>query len=110
MHSALKRDGRPLYELARQGLEVEREAREVHDQRLALVEWDPRQPEIEVECSKRIRRAGAGQTRRWAAARAPGRAATNVVVDCVSRMSGWTNWKRERSRRGAPHCVRSIPC
>ena len=26
MHSALKRDGRPLYELARQGVEVEREA------------------------------------------------------------------------------------
>jgi tRNA pseudouridine55 synthase len=52
MHSALKRDGRPLYELARQGLEVEREAREIHIARLGLVEWDPRQPEIEVECSK----------------------------------------------------------
>ena len=31
MHSALKRDGRPLYELARQGIEVEREARERRD-------------------------------------------------------------------------------
>ena len=29
MYSALKRDGRPLYELARQGIEVEREARPV---------------------------------------------------------------------------------
>jgi tRNA pseudouridine55 synthase len=29
MYSALKRDGRPLYELARQGIEVEREARAV---------------------------------------------------------------------------------
>ena len=33
MHSALKRDGRPLYELARQGIEVERAPRAViiHD-------------------------------------------------------------------------------
>lgn len=30
MHSALKRDGRPLYELARQGVTIEREARPVH--------------------------------------------------------------------------------
>ena len=29
MYSALKRDGRPLYELARRGVEVEREARPV---------------------------------------------------------------------------------
>lgn len=29
MHSAIKRDGRPLYELARQGVEVERQARRV---------------------------------------------------------------------------------
>ncbi|HQV26008.1 MAG TPA: tRNA pseudouridine(55) synthase TruB, partial [Acinetobacter sp.] len=29
MYSALKRDGRPLYELARQGIEIEREARPV---------------------------------------------------------------------------------
>ena len=29
MHSALKRDGRPLYELARQGISVERPPRAV---------------------------------------------------------------------------------
>ncbi|MGV8048612.1 tRNA pseudouridine(55) synthase TruB, partial [Mycobacterium kansasii] len=29
MYSALKKDGRPLYELARKGIEIEREARPV---------------------------------------------------------------------------------
>ncbi len=29
MYSALKKEGRPLYELARQGIEIEREARPV---------------------------------------------------------------------------------
>ncbi len=37
MHSALKQDGVPLYKLARRGLEVARESRPVHIERLALV-------------------------------------------------------------------------
>jgi tRNA pseudouridine55 synthase len=37
MHSALKRDGVPLYKLARQGLEVEREPRHVQVYRIAAV-------------------------------------------------------------------------
>ncbi len=44
MHSALKRDGRPLYELARQGIEVPREARGIEvfelDLTLALTDAD----------------------------------------------------------------------
>jgi len=52
MHSALKRDGRPLYELARQGREVERASRPVCILRLALLEWDALRPRLEVECSK----------------------------------------------------------
>ena len=36
MYSALKRDGRPLYELARQGIEVERAARTIEIRRLEL--------------------------------------------------------------------------
>jgi len=40
MYSALKRGGRPLYELARQGIEVEREAREVTVHALALQAFD----------------------------------------------------------------------
>jgi tRNA pseudouridine55 synthase len=39
MYSALKRDGQPLYRLARQGISVEREAREVTIHRLEMVGW-----------------------------------------------------------------------
>ena len=52
MHSALKRDGQPLYRLARQGLTVERSARSVAVRRLWTIAWDPRQPIIGVECGK----------------------------------------------------------
>ena len=37
MHSALKKDGVPLYKLARQGMEIEREPRPVHVYRLAAI-------------------------------------------------------------------------
>jgi tRNA pseudouridine55 synthase len=52
MHSALKRDGQPLYELARQGREVERAPRQITIARLHLLRWDPLAPVIEVSCSK----------------------------------------------------------
>ncbi|MFO7640937.1 MAG: tRNA pseudouridine(55) synthase TruB, partial [Candidatus Competibacteraceae bacterium] len=39
MYSALKRDGQPLYKLARQGLEVEREPREVTIHELRLLDF-----------------------------------------------------------------------
>jgi len=52
MHSALKRDGQPLYRLARRGIEVERAARTVVVGRLWLIGWDERQPTIGVECGK----------------------------------------------------------
>jgi len=41
MYSALKRDGKKLYELAREGIEVEREARPVHISALELLGQDP---------------------------------------------------------------------
>src|SRR5690349_7003847 len=41
MYSALKREGRPLYELARQGIEVERQPRSIEIRRLELVEQRP---------------------------------------------------------------------
>lgn len=40
MYSALKREGRPLYELARQGIEVEREARTVEVAELVVTDWN----------------------------------------------------------------------
>jgi tRNA pseudouridine55 synthase len=52
MYSALKRDGRPLYELARAGVEVEREARDLTLHRLDLLRLDVRSVEFEVACSK----------------------------------------------------------
>ncbi len=55
MHSALKRDGKPLYELARRGLEVEREARPVTISRLELESFVPgerAEVSLLVHCSK----------------------------------------------------------
>jgi len=52
MYSALKRDGRPLYELARRGEEVERAPREVTLHRLDLIELQDDRLEFEVVCSK----------------------------------------------------------
>jgi tRNA pseudouridine55 synthase len=52
MYSALKRDGRPLYELARAGLEVERAARPVAIHSLKVLEFGGAQFSFEVHCSK----------------------------------------------------------
>lgn len=52
MYSALKRDGRPLYELARQGIEIEREARPVTIYDLTLVSFTEDSLTLDVTCSK----------------------------------------------------------
>jgi tRNA pseudouridine55 synthase len=52
MYSALKRDGRPLYELARQGIEVEREARPITIESLVVTAQGDQTLDIEVVCSK----------------------------------------------------------
>ena len=52
MHSALKRDGRPLYELARAGIEVERAPRGVRIDRLQLIEQSGDTLVVDVDCSK----------------------------------------------------------
>jgi tRNA pseudouridine55 synthase len=52
MYSALKRDGRPLYELARRGEVVERAARPVRIEALDLVGRGEREITLEVVCSK----------------------------------------------------------
>ena len=51
MFSALKHQGKRLYELARRGIEVPRKAREVNIFRLELLSWQPPSFSIEVECS-----------------------------------------------------------
>lgn len=52
MYSALKRDGKPLYEYARAGIEVERAARRVRIHALRLLRFDGGHFDIEVACSK----------------------------------------------------------
>lgn len=52
MHSALKRDGRPLYELARQGIEVERAARAITIHALDVLYFAGDVVRIRVRCSK----------------------------------------------------------
>ena len=52
MYSALKRDGQPLYKLARQGVEVEREPRDVIIHVLELLAHDVDRCRLRVRCSK----------------------------------------------------------
>jgi len=51
MYSALKRDGKPLYKLARQGIEVERAPRRVTIHGIALREWKSPDATLFVYCS-----------------------------------------------------------
>jgi tRNA pseudouridine55 synthase len=52
MYSALKREGRPLYELARKGIEVERAARTIEIRSLVLLRRTQDSLEIQCECTK----------------------------------------------------------
>jgi tRNA pseudouridine55 synthase len=52
MYSALKREGRPLYELARKGIEVERAARTIEIRRLELIAARPDALDLICECAK----------------------------------------------------------
>ena len=51
MHSALKHQGRPLYEYARAGIEIERPARKVTIRALALLECDLPRVVLDVQCT-----------------------------------------------------------
>ena len=52
MHSALKRDGKPLYEYARAGVTLEREARRVTIHELELLDYNAPYLRLRVRCSK----------------------------------------------------------
>jgi tRNA pseudouridine55 synthase len=52
MVSALKRDGKPLYEYARQGIVLEREPRQITIRHIRLLSFEPMHAQIEVACSK----------------------------------------------------------
>lgn len=51
MHSALKHRGRPLYEYARAGIEIERAPRRVTIRALEMVECTPPRVVLDVQCS-----------------------------------------------------------
>ena len=52
MHSALKHEGRALYEYARQGIEIEREARSIVIHRLDILDWQAATLTLDIICSK----------------------------------------------------------
>jgi tRNA pseudouridine55 synthase len=52
MYSAIKRDGQPLYKLARAGVEVERAAREIEIFELVVLGFAADRIELETVCSK----------------------------------------------------------
>jgi tRNA pseudouridine55 synthase len=52
MYSALKRDGQPLYKLARAGVEVERQARDIELFELRVLDVGSAHIELETLCSK----------------------------------------------------------
>lgn len=52
MYSALKHQGRPLYRLARAGVEVERAPRNIIIHDIALVGWQGEEPVLDIHCSK----------------------------------------------------------
>ncbi len=52
MYSALKKEGRPLYELARKGIEIEREARPVTIEQIEILSFTADSITLDVTCSK----------------------------------------------------------
>lgn len=52
MFSALKYEGKPLYEYARKGIEVPREARKITVYDISLLRFEGHEVEMEVHCSK----------------------------------------------------------
>ena len=109
MYSALKRDGRPLYELARRGETVEREARDIHIASLALRAQHADTLEFEVVCSKgtyvRVLAeeiaAGLGTLGHLTALRRlwvePFHETEMVAIDALERWAGAGGWEQ-----GAP--------
>jgi tRNA pseudouridine55 synthase len=52
MYSALKKNGQPLYKLARKGVEIEREARLVKILEIRVIDFSPPDVTLDVHCSK----------------------------------------------------------
>jgi tRNA pseudouridine55 synthase len=106
MHSALKRDGRPLYELARRGETVAREARDIHIASLVRRAQHDDALEFDVVCSKgtyvRVLAeeiaAGLGTLGHLTALRRlwvqPFKEAEMVTIDALERWAGAGGWEQ----------------
>lgn len=88
MYSALKRDGQPLYKLARAGEVVEREARSVTIDRLELLECEGSRARLSVGCSK-VRTSVP-----WSRTSASSWAVAPMLQNCAARMPGHSAWRR----------------
>ena len=51
MFSAIKKDGQPLYKLARQGVEIERPTRDVTIYEISLINWTSPNLQLDILCS-----------------------------------------------------------
>ena len=51
MYSAIKKNGQPLYKLARQGIEIERPPRQVTIYELSILAWEGEQLSLSITCS-----------------------------------------------------------
>jgi tRNA pseudouridine55 synthase len=88
MHSALKQDGKPLYEYARAGITRERAARAIviHDMR--LLDWQPPDLSFDVRCTRIWRR-------NWAPSPIWRRCAASVSRHLVQNRNGPSrHWNR----------------
>jgi tRNA pseudouridine55 synthase len=52
MYSAVKHQGKPLYKLARSGIEVERKSRQAHIYSLDILNWQPPVVTLDIVCGK----------------------------------------------------------
>ena len=114
MHSALKRDGRPLYELARAGVEVERAPRSVRIHGLRLVEQSGDTLVVDVDCSKgtyvRVLAEDIGKALGCGAHLAALAAHAPSARSRWTARSGCRRWKEWRSTRGGRACGPSTNC
>ena len=106
MYSALKRDGRPLYELAREGIEVVREARHIHIERLQLLSIARRKPRIRGRLLEGHLRAcpGRGDRGRARILRASGRVAQGLGRAFFGGRDGFARRGGAAGGRGRARC------
>ena len=88
MHSALKHQGRALYEYAREGIEVERAVRQITIHQLSVLEWSRHTLVLDVLAAK------APTCARWPKTSAPRSAAARTCRRCAAPAAAPLNHRR----------------